>query len=171
MAPRKRSADDSGNHYGNASQFSSQHPNPSSGSFEDYMQSRTTPSQGYSQSQNGSSQGRPSKQARTSSGHTATGSSQADPVLIDDDEEESDDNVVDPRERELQYQIYGSMTSKIVGVRYYRGYADVGEFILVRREPQNQYDREYDAMFRQFTVLIAIGNAIQALNLDGQQIG
>jgi SWI/SNF-related matrix-associated actin-dependent regulator of chromatin subfamily A3 len=38
--------------------------------------------------------------------------------------------------------LYGVMHGKIVGVRYYNGYATVGEMVVVRREPNNQYDRE-----------------------------
>lgn len=45
--------------------------------------------------------------------------------------------------------------TKIVGVRYYRGYASVGERVLLRREPNNPYDK----------------NAIRVDNVMGQQIG
>lgn len=157
MGPRKRPADD-GNDYRNASQLSSSQSNSNFrssqgysssqghhqyGSSQGYSNSQPTSSQGYSRGQNGSSQGRPSKQARTSGGYTGTSGSQADPFLIDDDEDDSDENATDPHEAESQYQLYGSMASKIVGVRYYRGNADVGEFIIVRREPQNQYDGQF----------------------------
>ncbi|KAI9727211.1 MAG: hypothetical protein M1834_008471 [Cirrosporium novae-zelandiae] len=53
------------------------------------------------------------------------------------------------------YELYGSMDTKIVGVRYYRGYATVGEFVIIRREPANPYD----------------SNAIQVLNVQMVQIG
>lgn len=47
------------------------------------------------------------------------------------------------------------MEGKIVGVRYYRGVANIGEHVILKREPQNQYDR----------------NAIQVTNVMGDQIG
>ncbi|GAA3299278.1 hypothetical protein GCM10020218_088610 [Dactylosporangium vinaceum] len=46
-------------------------------------------------------------------------------------------------------------TSKIVGVRYYRGQATIGEHVLLKREPHNQYDR----------------NAIRVDNVMGAQVG
>lgn len=49
----------------------------------------------------------------------------------------------------------GSIHSKIVGVRYYDGYASTGERVIPRREPGNPYDR----------------NAIKVLNVMGTQIG
>ncbi|KJZ68694.1 hypothetical protein HIM_11908 [Hirsutella minnesotensis 3608] len=52
-------------------------------------------------------------------------------------------------------ELYGSYDSKIVGVRYYSGYASPGEVVLCHREPQNQYDR----------------NAIRVDNVMHQQIG
>ncbi|KAJ5099789.1 hypothetical protein N7532_006790 [Penicillium argentinense] len=36
---------------------------------------------------------------------------------------------------------YGSFKTTIVGVRYYRGRATRGEHVILRREPQNKYDR------------------------------
>ena len=36
--------------------------------------------------------------------------------------------------------IPGILNTKIVGVQYYTGYASVGEYVLVRREPSNPYD-------------------------------
>ena len=52
-------------------------------------------------------------------------------------------------------QLYGELSTKVVGVRYYRGYANPGEQILVRREPGNQYD----------------SSAIRIDNASRQQIG
>ncbi|GJN66954.1 hypothetical protein ACCO45_011115 [Purpureocillium lilacinum] len=52
-------------------------------------------------------------------------------------------------------EFYGSFDGKIVGVRYYSGYANPGEAVICRREPQNQYDR----------------NAIRVDNVMYQQIG
>ncbi|KAI9167044.1 matrix-associated actin-dependent regulator [Paramyrothecium foliicola] len=52
-------------------------------------------------------------------------------------------------------ELYGSLDGKIVGVRYYNGFASLGEVVLCRREPNNQYDR----------------NAIRVDNVLYQQIG
>jgi len=53
------------------------------------------------------------------------------------------------------YQLYGILNTKIVGCRYYDGRATVGEYVKVRREPRNPYDR----------------NAIRIDNVVGDQIG
>ncbi|KAI5463238.1 SNF2 family N-terminal domain-containing protein [Mariannaea sp. PMI_226] len=52
-------------------------------------------------------------------------------------------------------ELYGSFAGKIVGVRYYGGYASPGEMVLCKREPHNQYDR----------------NAVRVDNVLGVQIG
>ncbi|KAF4954064.1 hypothetical protein FSARC_12231 [Fusarium sarcochroum] len=52
-------------------------------------------------------------------------------------------------------ELYGTFAGKIVGVRYYRGYASPGEAVLCKREPNNQYDR----------------NAIRVDNVVNAQIG
>ncbi|KAI4745354.1 SNF2 family DNA-dependent ATPase domain-containing protein [Aureobasidium sp. EXF-12298] len=39
-----------------------------------------------------------------------------------------------------QYQKYGSLDTKIVGVRFYTGFATVGERITIKREPTDPYD-------------------------------
>ncbi|PNY27303.1 Helicase-like transcription factor, partial [Tolypocladium capitatum] len=52
-------------------------------------------------------------------------------------------------------ELYGSFDGKIVGVRYYSGYASPGEVVLCHREPQNKYDP----------------NAIRVDNVMYQQIG
>ncbi|KAL5360340.1 SNF2 family N-terminal domain-containing protein [Aspergillus floccosus] len=51
--------------------------------------------------------------------------------------------------------LYGNLHTKIVGVRYYRGHATIGEYVILRREPTNQYD----------------SNAIRVDNVMGAQIG
>ena len=51
--------------------------------------------------------------------------------------------------------LYGELPSKIVGVRFYNGYAIIGEHVILQRQPTNPYDR----------------NAIQVLNVMGAQIG
>ncbi|KAK5660361.1 hypothetical protein OQA88_12902 [Cercophora sp. LCS_1] len=52
-------------------------------------------------------------------------------------------------------ELYGSFDGKIVGVRYYNGFATAGEIVVLRREPSNQYD----------------SNAIRVDNVLGNQIG
>ncbi|KAJ9382898.1 hypothetical protein DTO063F5_5417 [Paecilomyces variotii] len=52
-------------------------------------------------------------------------------------------------------QLYDNLPTKIVGVRYYRGQATVGEHVILKREPGNPYDR----------------NAIRVDNVMGHQIG
>ncbi|EPS34370.1 hypothetical protein PDE_09334 [Penicillium oxalicum 114-2] len=51
--------------------------------------------------------------------------------------------------------LYGKIDGKIVGVRFYRGVATLGEHVVLKREPNNQYDR----------------NAIRVDNVMGAQIG
>lgn len=51
--------------------------------------------------------------------------------------------------------ILGILETKIVGVQYYDGYASVGEYVLVRREPSNPYD----------------SNALRVENVQRDQIG
>jgi len=41
---------------------------------------------------------------------------------------------------EEMFELYGVLQTKIVGVQYYTGYATIGEHVLIRREPGNQYD-------------------------------
>ena len=53
------------------------------------------------------------------------------------------------------YPLYGILNTKIVGCRYYNGRATPGEYVKVRREPQNPYD----------------SNAIRIDNCMGAQIG
>ncbi|KAK0666119.1 putative DNA repair and recombination protein RAD5B [Cercophora samala] len=52
-------------------------------------------------------------------------------------------------------ELYGSLASKIVGVRYYNGVVTIGEVVVSRREPSNQYDE----------------NAIRIDNVFGSQVG
>lgn len=52
-------------------------------------------------------------------------------------------------------RLYGELNSKIVGIQYYRGAANQGEHILIRREPENPYD----------------SNALRIDNVAGIQIG
>jgi SWI/SNF-related matrix-associated actin-dependent regulator of chromatin subfamily A3 len=91
-----------------------------------------------------SSQSGPSSYGPSSSSTSYAGSQrvfQADP----DDGEFSDDELDDAllsqsfsdRDR---YVLYGSFPSKVVGCRFYNGYVTMGEMVLLRRQPENQYD-------------------------------
>lgn len=92
------------------------------------------------------------KSARTSyhsqPSRAAPGSSQYAPLVIDDevDEDDASQEVQDPSqsfgETDMSYVLYGVISTKIVGVRYYNGHANVGEIAIPRREPHNQYDSE-----------------------------
>ena len=53
------------------------------------------------------------------------------------------------------FELYGTLETKIVGVRYYNGHATLGEHVLVRREATNPYD----------------SNAIRVDNVQRDQIG
>ncbi|KAF2710432.1 hypothetical protein K504DRAFT_430964 [Pleomassaria siparia CBS 279.74] len=134
---------------------------PSEFSSQPYASS--SQSEGYVLSQPGSSQ---PKRVRTSnhSGHESSvaGSSQAVPLEIDDtDDEELEDGSQETddgsgrRDEEYSYGLYGIWPQKIVGCQYYRGMATIGEVVIARREPHNRYD----------------SNAIQVLNVRGEQIG
>jgi SWI/SNF-related matrix-associated actin-dependent regulator of chromatin subfamily A3 len=61
----------------------------------------------------------------------------------DDDDEEEDGSSQGSNDQQYSWTLYGSVNEKIVGVRYYNGYATVGEVVVPRREPQNAYDREF----------------------------
>lgn len=37
-------------------------------------------------------------------------------------------------------EVYVSLNTKVVGVRYYNGMVGVGEMVVLRREPTNKYD-------------------------------
>ncbi|KAK8224942.1 SNF2 family N-terminal domain-containing protein [Phyllosticta capitalensis] len=70
------------------------------------------------------------------------------------------DDIVDQsqvsNERAFEQNIlYGILPSKIVGVRYYNGNANIGEMVMNRREPSNAYD----------------SNAIRVDNVHGAKIG
>ena len=77
-------------------------------------------------------------------------------VISDDDE--ADELILNGREDDgfdNGFDLYGTLQTKIVGVRFYHGYATIGEHVLIRREPSNQYDR----------------NAIRIDNVQREQIG
>ncbi|KAJ4361537.1 hypothetical protein N0V95_001789 [Ascochyta clinopodiicola] len=156
MAPQKRQYSDLGNE---SSPFNSPH-SPSSTRY-----THPSSSQGYALSSPSGQHVRAPKQPRLAQNahpsHTISGSSQHEPLVIDSDDDEDDtsqevpDSTQGYNEQQYSYDLYGMLQNKIVGVRYYSGYATVGEMVICRREPQNRYDR----------------NAIQVLNVQGQQIG
>ncbi|KAL4819445.1 SNF2 family N-terminal domain-containing protein [Aspergillus spinulosporus] len=87
--------------------------------------------------------------------------SQASQVSVEEDEDDAaaadllqNNQVVDDLSDTTQLH-YGDLNTKIVGVRYYRGTATIGEHVVLKREPHNQYDR----------------NAIRVDNVMGTQIG
>ncbi|KAJ4316020.1 hypothetical protein N0V94_005647 [Neodidymelliopsis sp. IMI 364377] len=160
MAPQKRQYSELGNE---SSPFNSPQNAPSSSSTR-YTQPSSSPR--YTLSSPSQSYSRTPKQARTAQYchplRTTAGSSQHEPLLIDSEDDDDDDasqEVPDStqgyNEQQYSYGLYGMFQNKIVGVRYYNGYATVGEMVICKREPQNRYDR----------------NAIQVLNVQGEQIG
>lgn len=79
------------------------------------------------------------------------GSSQANPYVLEDDDEDEDDGSQEVQdstqgynEEEYRWGFYGVLPTKIVGVRYYSGVATMGEMVVLRREPNNAYDSQFD---------------------------
>ncbi|KAL9104261.1 MAG: hypothetical protein Q9163_000757 [Psora crenata] len=76
-----------------------------------------------------------------------------------EEEHEAEDVVIPSQdgndELMATYQLYGVLNTKVVGVQYYRGLASSGEYVILRREPGNQYD----------------SNAIRVENVQRAQIG
>jgi SWI/SNF-related matrix-associated actin-dependent regulator of chromatin subfamily A3 len=127
------------------SPFHSSQPHAPSSSSPSHGYAQPSSSQGYAQSSRTSPYGRAPKQPRTAAyNRTASGNSQQDPVYIDDDEEDGSQEAPGATqgfsEQEYSWTLYGVLHGKIVGVRYYNGYATVGEMVVPRREPHNQYD-------------------------------
>ena len=110
---------------------------------------------------------RPTKISRPGgdSGYQSQNSSQAfsqsqTPVsqtLDFEDEEDADELIVWSQEDGVHesFERYGTLQAKIVGVRYYQGEATIGEHVIIKREPHNQYD----------------ANAIRIDNVQRAQIG
>lgn len=76
--------------------------------------------------------------------------------LVGEDGEESD--IIDLSqdiEEGFGWVCLGAIDGKIVGIRYYSGFATPGEQVMIRREPGNPYD----------------SNAIRINNVQGTQIG
>ncbi|KAI7547546.1 SNF2 family DNA-dependent ATPase domain-containing protein, partial [Hortaea werneckii] len=80
-------------------------------------------------------------------------------LVADDNEDHGDmDEIVSSTQGAAdndELHLFGNLPTKIVGVQYYRGIANPGEYILLRREPGNPYDR----------------NSIRVDNVGGEQIG
>ncbi|KAI9754734.1 MAG: rRNA-binding ribosome biosynthesis protein utp25 [Chaenotheca gracillima] len=73
----------------------------------------------------------------------------------DYDDEEYEEILGSSQDFDDSYELYGTMNTKIVGIRYYNGRATKGEMVVVRREPTNPYD----------------SNAIRISNMAGNQVG
>ena len=76
--------------------------------------------------------------------YTTQGQSSQPINIVDEDEEDADELVVwsqDDGSMNETFERYGTLPTKIVGIRYYDGTATVGEHVLIRREPSNPYDR------------------------------
>lgn len=102
----------------------------------------------------------PAKQARTNANPTPGSQPRASQWQARDawGAENEDDEVIDLSQDVDEgggWSIMGIINGKIVGVRYYNGYATVGEQVMVKREPSNEYD----------------SNAIRINNVQGTQIG
>jgi SWI/SNF-related matrix-associated actin-dependent regulator of chromatin subfamily A3 len=96
----------------------------------------------------GSSQGAPQRQYLSSSSTSVYPGTQTFPgasqTHIGDDEftdDELDDVTLSQSFRDhSEYVLYGTINTKAVGCRFYNGYVTMGEMVLIRREPNNQYD-------------------------------
>ncbi|XMA10689.1 hypothetical protein WAI453_003480 [Rhynchosporium graminicola] len=101
------------------------------------------------------------KQARTSLNSTPSSQPRARQSLSRDawvGEVDEDEEIMDfsqEAEEGHGWVCIGAIDGKIVGVRYYNGYATVGEQVMVKREPGNPYD----------------SNAVRINNVHGNQIG
>lgn len=100
------------------------------------------------------------KQARTAANPIPSSQPRASQSLsrdawgeVDEDEEILDSSQ-DPEEGH-GWVCVGAIDGKIVGIRYYNGWATCGESVMIKREPGNPYD----------------SNAIRINNVQGTQIG
>jgi hypothetical protein len=124
--------------------------------YSSQPQAHGSSSQGYAQSSQSSPNSRAHKQPRTTaSRRTPSGASQHDPVYVDVEEDEDEEDVSATQgftEQEYSWTLYGVMYGKIVGCRYYSGYATVGEMVIVRREPNNAYDSKLILIYLEFVL-------------------
>ena len=78
---------------------------------------------------------------------------------LDENEDDVDETIgstqLDAGDGLDQLVHYGNLDARIVGVRFYSGFASPGEVVMIRREPGNPYD----------------SNAIRVDNINRQQIG
>jgi SWI/SNF-related matrix-associated actin-dependent regulator of chromatin subfamily A3 len=101
------------------------------------------------------------KQARVSASQSASASSQPRPsqsfrdAWIEADEEVEILDLSQDADEGNGWVCVGAIDGRIVGIRYYDGYATMGEQVMIRREPGNPYD----------------SNAIRINNVQGTQIG
>ena len=98
-------------------------------------------------------------QTHPSSSATQYSTSSQAPLEIADDDDDSNDVIFlsqDAHDTTGEfYELYGTIDTKIVGLQYYTGFASVGEHVVLKRQPDNQYD----------------SNAISVINVMGNQIG
>lgn len=99
----------------------------------------------------GISQPRPSQSLRAAE---VPAVSTRDQWGVDNEEDEIIDLSQDIDEG-VGWTVLGSLDGKIVGIRYYVGYATPGEQVIIKREPGNPYD----------------SNAVRVNNVQGTQIG
>ena len=61
---------------------------------------------------------------------------------VPEEEHEAEDIVISSQDGNYDitatYQLYGVLNTKIVGVQYYKGLASNGEYVVIKREPNNQ---------------------------------
>jgi SWI/SNF-related matrix-associated actin-dependent regulator of chromatin subfamily A3 len=74
----------------------------------------------------------------------------ASPIVLDLTQDEPADETA-----EEDHVLIGSCSYTVVGIRYYQGVAHPGEFVDLKREPSNPYDR----------------NAIRVDNMRGEKVG
>jgi SWI/SNF-related matrix-associated actin-dependent regulator of chromatin subfamily A3 len=98
--------------------------------------------------QPGSSQPRPS-QSLNSASENQRG------AWLDINEENEIIDLSEDVDEGFGWTCVGAIEGKIVGIRYYSGYATMGEQVMIKREPGNPYD----------------SNAIRVNNVQGTQIG
>lgn len=104
----------------------------------------------------------PSQRQRTQRAPTdGVTQSQRDSWANDPTEEERAEDILvlsqdDGQENTIQsFELYGTLSTKVVGIQYYNGFATEGEFVVVKREPSNPYD----------------SNAIRIDNVRREQVG
>ncbi|EIW70483.1 hypothetical protein TREMEDRAFT_60987 [Tremella mesenterica DSM 1558] len=96
-----------------------------------------------------------SQPMRTSSQPSSTPSKRPlSPSATQKERDEEDEAAAEPSQQE-EDELYLTTRTDVVGIQYYTGLVGKGEFVMIRRQPQNQYD----------------ANACQVLNAGGIQVG